>query len=80
MLLCLRGVAYMRIPSDYCENSFQDLQTIVAIRNDTAVGEVWPSHPGVGMTYTACAQRARPACELPGYGSGGPAYPGTASL
>lgn len=49
------------------------IHTIVAI-HDTAVAEVWPSHPGFGAARTACV------CELPGYGSGNPAHPGATSL
>lgn len=50
------------------------IHTIVAIHNDTAEAEVWPSHPGSGAAHTACV------CELPGYGSGGPAHPGATPL
>lgn len=53
---------------------FQDLHTIVVIHNDTAVADVWPSHPRLGAKSTACV------CELPGYGSGRPANPGATSL
>lgn len=58
---------------DYCENSFWDLHTIVAIQNDTAVA-FRLALPFPVCTHTACD------CELPGYGNINPADPVASSL